>query len=88
MGQQLQDEAKKTIDICYNQAQNVRPITRQDIRETRRRYLLFARQVYDRNVKLSSAGFFPIDHSLIFHFSTFVCTYVIVVCQLVTNSKS
>lgn len=86
VGQKLQAESKRTIDICYNQIQNIQPIfIGQDVKETRLQYLLFARQIHDRNVKLCAAGFFSIDHSLILYFATIVCTYVIVICQMMSN---
>lgn len=70
VGEKLQAETKRTIDICYNQIQS---LLSHDIKEVRRQYWMFARQLHDRNAKLCAAGFLYIDHSLILYFATIVC---------------
>lgn len=70
VGEKLQAETKRIIDICYNQIQS---LLSHDIKEVRRQYWMFARQLHDRNAKLCAAGFLYIDHSLILYFATIVC---------------
>ncbi|KAL1502007.1 hypothetical protein ABEB36_007220 [Hypothenemus hampei] len=90
LGEQLCTETKKTIAICYNNALDISDLYVINLyrRKKQKEYLDFAKEVFERNVKLRAAGYFSIDNSLVLFFTVTVCTNLVVVCQMVTNNNT
>ncbi|KAL1514368.1 hypothetical protein ABEB36_003636 [Hypothenemus hampei] len=85
IGEQLSTETKKTVAICHNNALNINKLAfiSGNSNKLQKQYLDFAKEAHERNNKLSAAGYFSIDNSMILFIITNVCTYLIVICQLI-----
>lgn len=88
-GQELVDVGEKTIKICQEAAKDERKILilkeKDDILDE---LDTISHEVYHRSTKLSAAGFFSIDYSMIIFILSNVCNYVIVVYQFAYQSNS
>ncbi|KAL1494686.1 hypothetical protein ABEB36_010250 [Hypothenemus hampei] len=81
-GELLKREADKTINICY---EKLHKHNRND--DMNRHLLQLTQQVFQRRPRISAAGFFSVDHSLILFICTTTATYIIFLCQF-ESSKS
>lgn len=88
-GQKLAEVGEKTIKICQEAANDEKNILilkeKDDILDE---LDIISHEVYHRSTKLSAAGFFSIDYSMILFILTNVCNYVIVVYQFAYQSNT
>ncbi|KAG5873901.1 hypothetical protein JTB14_005512 [Gonioctena quinquepunctata] len=73
----LKGETKSIINLCCK-LQHLLPQSSKE----RQELLNLARQVSGKSPKISAAGFFDVDFSLIFSVFTYVGTYIVVLIQL------
>ncbi|XP_066140032.1 putative gustatory receptor 28b isoform X3 [Euwallacea fornicatus] len=80
VGQQIAAESEQTVAICYKQM--LKTSTNKIENDANQEFFLLAQQVVNRTTKISAAGFFNIDNSMILFMATTFFTYFIVVMQL------
>lgn len=82
-GEQLGNEVRRTLNRCHEIVHFApRIFTVETDRDVEKKFLILAQNVHQKNRRISAAGFFPIDHSMILLVASNVCTYLVVVCQL------
>ncbi|KAL1489295.1 hypothetical protein ABEB36_014218 [Hypothenemus hampei] len=74
-GEKITSEAQCTVAICYKRLSKVR----------HEKWVWLAQQAYMRTPKISAAGFFNVDNSMILFMATTFLTYFIVVVQLLVK---
>ncbi|XP_066245429.1 putative gustatory receptor 28b [Euwallacea similis] len=80
VGQRIAVETEQTVAICYKQM--LKTSVNKIENDTNQEFFLLAQQVVNRTTKISAAGFFNIDNSMILFMATTFFTYFIVVMQL------
>lgn len=82
MAHSIYEEAKQTSLICYKILQEIRPKPFSNEQHQIRENLSFlAQEATLRATKISAAGFFEVDYTMVFLLFTSVTTYIVVLIQ-------
>lgn len=73
----------QTVQICHQKILNLdKTLILKEKDQLKYQYQIIAHESYQRNTRLSAAGFFSVDNSLIFLIFTTVCNNVLAMYQI------
>lgn len=84
MGEQVVKESQKTVAIGYKQMSQWSCLK---IPDQSNEIFLLTQQAFNRTTRISAAGFFNVDNSMILFILTTFFTYFIVVTQLMAGGR-
>lgn len=85
MVQTLLIKQSQTVQICHQKILSLdKTLILKEKHQLKYQYQIIAHESYQRSTRLSAAGFFSVDNSLIFFIFTTVCNNVLAMYQILS----
>lgn len=73
---------KVTIQICHRKLLSLdKSLILREKKQLKYQYQIIANESYQRNTRLSAAGYFPVDNTMILFIVTSICNNLVAICQ-------
>lgn len=85
----LVSKPKEALDICHQKLLCIdRTLILREKEQLKYQYQIIAQESYQRDTRLSAAGFFPLDNSLIVFIISTICTNLVAICQFFSAAET